>query len=198
MTTKKTIATLAMAFLIAGCGATVDSESDDTMDGASSSSAEMEKSEEATMEGKSSLTFVGGSSIVDHDGGFTDFTVDVGNSADLVNSTVTATIVMDSVYTDSNGLTGHLQKEEFFDVATYPTATFTSTEIIADGEEFDIVGDLTIKGITKAITMNARLEGDVFTASFDIPRKEFNIGNDSYGEKLLDEFIPVTATVYLQ
>ncbi len=201
MTTKKTFAALSLMFLLTACQASVESESDAMVEGGESSSAAMEQSEasEETMaDGQSSLTFVGGSTIIDHDGGFSDFTVDVGNSADIMNSTVTATVVMDSVYSDSEGLTGHLKREDFFDVETYPTATFTSTEIIGRGEGFDIVGDLTLKGVTKSIIMNASLREGVLHASFDLPRKEFGVGNDSYGDKILDESIPVKAVVYLQ
>lgn len=195
MMTKKTFFAATVAVLMVGCSAATTENASDTMQDEASSSAMMDDAAEET----SSLTFVGGSSILDHDGGFADFTVDVGNSDDLVNSTVTATVDLTSVYTDSEGLTGHLQKEEFFDVENYPEATFTSTEVIEKGENtYDIVGDLTIKGVTKSIIMNATLEDDVFTANFEIPRKEYGIGNDSYGDKLLDEFVPVTATVYLQ
>lgn len=171
------------------------------VDGGNSSAMmdDTEQSEDATMEGESSLTFIGGSSIIDHPGGFADFTVDVGSSADLINSVVTATAEVDSIYTDSERLTGHLMTEEFFDAENYPTITFTSTEITADGADgYDIIGDLTIKGMTKSIIMHATLDGDLLTAEFDLPRKEFGIGNDSYGDKLLDEFVPVKAEVYLQ
>lgn len=188
---------LAAVVLLTACGA---EEMDDTkMDdmAATSSAAMMDDKDDAEMT-KSSLTFVGGSSVVDHQGGFATFTVDVGNSDDLVNSTVTATVDLTSVYTDTDRLTEHLQKEDFFNVATYPEATFTSTSVVAVDDGYTITGDLSLKGVTKSITMAATLDDDVFTANFDIPRKEFNVGNDSYGDKLLDEMIPVTATVYLK
>jgi len=179
------IAAFALLFITA-CSAGPTAKTDETM------------VNKGTSEKKSSLTFVGGSSIVDHPGGFTDFTVNVGNSVDLENSTVTATIVMTSLFTDSDRLTGHLQTEEFFNTEVYPEALFSSTEVIKNSDGYRITGDLTVKGVTKSITMNATLVDNLFTASFDLPRKEFGIGNDAYGEKILDVLIPVKAVVYIQ
>lgn len=191
MTFNKTFLALSLSVLIAGCAASAPST--DTMNDGEASMMNDEMGET-----ESSMTFVGGSSIVDHEGGFADFTVDLGNAADLENSTVTATVNLESVYTDIDRLTDHLKKEDFFDTANYEEATFTSTEITKDGDTYTIVGDLTIKGVTKSVIMTATLEDGVFTAQFDIPRKEFGIGNDSYGDKLLDEFVPVTAVVVLE
>ena len=198
MNTRNTFAVLGMALLMAGCSApanTDDAMMDDKMDDAM---MEDSMNDEAMMNEESSLTFVGGSSVIDHDGGFADFSVEVGNSEDLAGSTLTATINTSSVYTDSNGLTGHLQTEEFFDTENYPEATFVSTEITGDNGGYKVMGDLTIKGVTKPVTMNATLEGNMLTAEFELPRKEFNVGNDSYGDKILDEMVPVQAVVYLQ
>lgn len=217
MKLRNTFAVLSITFLMAGCAAPSNNDvmmddhddammedsmkKDDKMmdsdDDKMMEDDKMEK-EDAMMEGESSLTFVGGSSIIDHPGGFADFTVEVGDSSNLAGSTLEAVVNVESIYSDSNGLTGHLKREDFFDTANYPTATFTSTSITGDDSGYDIVGDLTIKGITKSIVMNATMEGNVLTAEFDLPRKEFGIGNDSYGDKLLDEFVPVQATVYLQ
>lgn len=196
MTFSKTIAATSLVLLLSACQASVDPQQDAMMDDASSS-AVME--DDSMMEQKSSLTFVGGSSVVDHDGGFAGFTLDLGNSADLVNSTVTASIAMESVYTDSDGLTGHLKREDFFDTENYPVASFTSTEVISKGDnKYDIVGDLTLKGVTKSVVITATLDEGVFTGEFELPRKEFGVGNDSYGDKILDEFVPVKAVVYIQ
>src|SRR5687767_14681656 len=45
--------------------------------------------------------------------------------------------------------TGHLSAADLFDVEKFPTATFTSTTVVASGESFEITGNLTIKGLTK-------------------------------------------------
>lgn len=48
----------------------------------------------------------------------------------------------------------HIQGEDFFNTAEYPTATFTSTQVVFDGERpMSIDGELTIKGITQPVTL---------------------------------------------
>lgn len=59
-----------------------------------------------------------------------------------------------SVDTGHEGFNGHIQGEDFLDTASYPTATFKSSKIIFEGDTPTAVeGDLTIKGITKPVTL---------------------------------------------
>lgn len=53
----------------------------------------------------------------------------------------------------------HLMKADFFDVAKFPTAKFESTSVKVDGTTADISGNLTIKGITKPVTLDAKFYG---------------------------------------
>jgi len=110
---------------------------------------------------------------------------------------MTAITVLDIPADDSsNGkLVGHLKNADFFDVATYPTASFKITEVV-NGESITVKGDLTIKGITKSIEFPATLkvsEGTVLlTAStFEIDRTEFGIEYKSskFFDNLKDKFI---------
>ncbi len=85
-------------------------------------------------------------------------------------------------------LTGHLNSPDFFNTDSFPTATFVITEAkMKDGAgaaNYDITGNLTIKGITKSITFPAMVEmqGEMATATadFNIDRREWNI---RYGSK---------------
>ena len=154
-------------------------------------------------ETQSTLTFVGGSTIIDHEGSFKTFDVtltpDTTNPADLENASLEVRVDVASVETDSAGLDGHLMKEEFFDVENYPEVTFTSTDIRAEGDNrYSIVGDLTVKGMTKNVTLDASVTDAGMTVVFDLPRKEFVIGNDSYGDKLLDDIVPVNAEIVFE
>jgi polyisoprenoid-binding protein YceI len=76
-------------------------------------------------------------------------------------------------------LEGHLKDTAFFNVATYPKATFEITKGEKSGEgKYKITGNLTVKGITKEISFDADVKTDkVFwaEASFDINRTEFGI-----------------------
>lgn len=56
-------------------------------------------------------------------------------------------------------LDAHLMKDEFFDAAKFPTASFESTSVVVRGTTAKIIGNLTIKGITKPITLNATFTG---------------------------------------
>lgn len=146
---------------------------------------------------QSVISFVGGSDVVDHEGKFTKYTASVDldetEPANLEKATITADIDLTSVKTDAAGLDGHMQKADFFNTASGSTATFVSTKIENHGgTHYDVTGDLTLKGQTKSITLEAEITNDYLLATYEFPRKEWGIGNDSYKDKLLDEFVPVT------
>lgn len=75
------------------------------------------------------------------------------NTADPAASQVNLTIQAESFSTGSADRDGHVRSADFFDVETYPTLTFTSTGVERDGDEWTIVGDLTIKDVTKSVTL---------------------------------------------
>lgn len=77
-------------------------------------------------------------------------TIDTANPA---ASSVTLTIDPASVSTGSADRDGHLTSPDFFDVATYPEWRFVSTEVERDGETWSITGDLTIKDVTRPVTI---------------------------------------------
>ncbi len=69
------------------------------------------------------------------------------------------TIPTASLTTVNPALTKHLSSADFFDVAQYPEARFVSTSVKVMGTKAQIVGNLTIKGITKPITLDASFAG---------------------------------------
>lgn len=62
-----------------------------------------------------------------------------------------------SVNTNVEQRDGHLKSPDFFDVANHPKITFTSTKISGTPSELTIVGDLTIRGVTKPVTLTGEL-----------------------------------------
>ena len=69
------------------------------------------------------------------------------------NSKVELSIDPATVSTGSADRDGHLRSADFFDIETYPEWTFRSTEVSRDGDDWTITGDLTIKDVTKPVTI---------------------------------------------
>ena len=70
------------------------------------------------------------------------------------------TVATDSVDTSVPDRDGHLMAPDFFDTATYPEIAFQSTSISAvDDDTYELAGDLTLRGITKPITLTAEIGG---------------------------------------
>jgi polyisoprenoid-binding protein YceI len=149
-------------------------------------------------EASSSITFKGTSTLIDHPGEFEDFnvtlTLDAAEPANLEKATMEITIEVASAKTDNSSVDAHLQREDFFDAANHPQVTFVSTNIEAGTDNmYRITGDMTAKGVTKSMTIEATITDEGISTSFNFPRKEFGVGNDSYGDKLLSEDMPVEA-----
>lgn len=120
-------------------------------------------------------------------GSFTDVEGTIeGDPVNLADSKVHFKVNMESINTNNEDRDNHLRSADFFEVEKYPTMDFVSTKITETSEdEFDLTGDLTIKGITKEVTFKVEFEGkavdpwgqDVagFTAEGSINRKEFGL-----------------------
>ena len=101
-------------------------------------------------------------------------------------SRVDVTIDLASLTTGAEARDQHLRSADFFDVAQYPTATFHSTKVERRGEDhLKVTGDLTIRGITKPVTLDVTVEGKFkdmqgndrygFSATTSFSRKEFGL-----------------------
>ena len=94
-------------------------------------------------------------------GNFTTFSGTIHLDADHPeHSTVSATIDAASIDTRNEKRDADLKSADFFDVAKYPTITFKSKSVKQTGaDSADIVGDLTMHGVTREITLHAKLLG---------------------------------------
>ncbi|MEN4534461.1 YceI family protein [Pantoea agglomerans] len=73
-------------------------------------------------------------------------------------SRVDVTLPVSKIDSHVAALTKEFKGAEYFDTAKYPTATFHSTKVVAKGDnKFDVEGNLTLKGITKPVTLHATL-----------------------------------------
>lgn len=92
-------------------------------------------------------------------GTFEDFEGTIVLAEDPLDSTVNAVIKTASVNSKNKTRDKHLQKDDFLNPAEYPTITFTSTGVRADGDGFLVDGDLTIRAITKQVTLKLEPKG---------------------------------------
>ena len=121
-------------------------------------------------------------------GYFTRFSGEVVTAADPAQSTVNATIDMDSIDTRQEQRDAHIRSADFFDVGNHTVMTFRSTEVRTDGADWTVVGDLTIKGVTRPVELALEVNGfgpDAyggtragFSAKTEISRKEFGVDID--------------------
>lgn len=79
---------------------------------------------------------------------------------DFTKSKISASIDASSISTNNDDRDTHLKSPDFFEVENYPEITFVSKSIKeVDDDEFKLVGDLTIKGTTKEITLDTEFGG---------------------------------------
>jgi len=144
-------------------------------------------------------------------GSFKDIsgTVVAGENFDDAKITFEAKVA--SISTNNEQRDAHLTSADFFEAEKFPTITFTSTKFTKkDDDEFELVGDLTIKGETKSVTLEVE-HGGVATdpwgnvkAGFDlkgkINRKEFGLGWNALteaGGMLVSEDVKLVASIQL-
>ncbi|ORV91113.1 YceI family protein [Mycolicibacterium iranicum] len=121
-------------------------------------------------------------------GGFDDFSGAITVAEDGTPS-VSAEIAVGSVNTRNEQRDAHLKAADFFDVENFPTATFVSTAVRPDGDNYVLDGDFTLKGVTRPISLTLEFNGvnpgmghgEVagFEASVVLNRKDFGISFDA-------------------
>jgi polyisoprenoid-binding protein YceI len=84
-----------------------------------------------------------------------DATVDILEAPE--DTRIEATIDKASVTSGTNALDDHLRSPDFFDVLNWPTATYRSTRIAWEGRRGTLVGELTIKGVSRPVVLDVDL-----------------------------------------
>jgi polyisoprenoid-binding protein YceI len=102
-----------------------------------------------------------------------------------MNSSVEATLKAASLDTRTEQRDQHLRSGDFLDVEKYPAIKFRSTRLEGDKEEFKLTGELTIRDVTREITLDVQFEGQTkdpwggervgFSATGKIDRREFGL-----------------------
>jgi polyisoprenoid-binding protein YceI len=119
-------------------------------------------------------------------GRFTRFTGALHVAEVPEESFVEVEIQSDSIDTGNPDRDGHLKSPDFLDVENHPTLTFRSTGVeLGEGSEFTVPGELTIRGITRPVVLNAEYLGLIgdpwgntrvgFSATTEIDREDFDM-----------------------
>ena len=121
----------------------------------------------------------------------------VYDAADVGKSSVQVTMPITGMNSFVDKLDEHLASGDFFDAAKFPNATFKSTSVAAAGtNKLTVTGDLTIKDVTKPVTLDVTLNGAGehpmlkkqaigFSATATIKRSDFGVG--AYAPNVSDE-----------
>ena len=121
----------------------------------------------------------------------------VYDADDASKSSVEVTIPVTAIDTFVPKLDEHLKSADFFDAGKFPTATFKSTSVAAAGtNKLTVTGDLTVKGITKPVTLDVTLNGAGehpmakkqaigFSATGTLKRTDFGVG--AYAPNVSDD-----------
>ena len=130
----------------------------------------------------SKIEFLASQVTGSHQGEFQDFSGVIDYAGQPEKSRVNLTINTASVKADADKLTEHLKTADFFDVAKFPQAIFTSTEIKSGGDKgasHTITGNFQLHGITKSISFPATIsvtpEAINVESTFSINRRDFGI-----------------------
>jgi polyisoprenoid-binding protein YceI len=147
-----------------------------------------------------SIRHMGLSNVRGHFGGVKGTIVyDAANPA---KSSVNVTIDVTSVDTGNSSRDNDLKTDAFFDVAKYPTATFSSTSVAKNGSHLTVAGNLTLNGVTKPVTLDVNTPAtgvnpmdhkthSGYEATTTLNRFDFNVGS-KYPSAILGQDVPLT------
>jgi len=118
-------------------------------------------------------------------GRFTGFSGVITVAEDPLQSKVEATIDASSIDTGDETRDNHLRSGDFFSVEEHPNFTYRSTSVRQKGDDFEVEGELTIRGVTRSVPLSLELNGvgpdpyggtrAGFSATTEISRKDFGI-----------------------
>ena len=141
-------------------------------------------------------------------GKFNQFAGELVTGENPLGSSVSATIELTSVDTGNADRDNHVRSGDFFDVATHPTMTFTSVAVRPHGRDFILDGDLTLRGVTKPVSLALELGGfgpdpyggtrAGFTATGEILRSDFGVDFNAViesGGVILSDKVAITLEI---
>ncbi len=142
-------------------------------------------------------------------GRFTDFSGEITIGDTPETSSVQAEVQAASITTDNEMRDGHLKSADFLDLENNPTLTLKSTKIVPKGRDFELVGDLTLRGVTKSVVFSLEFLGSGpsmtpgatvtgFEARAEIDRRDFGVnfeGNLENGSLIVGNKVVLELTI---
>jgi polyisoprenoid-binding protein YceI len=119
-------------------------------------------------------------------GQFTEFEGTIVTGENVAESSVRASIDLNSIHTRNEQRDNHIRSADFFDVGQYPTMSYQSTTLVDNGDgTWTVDGALTLHGVTKSVPLHLELNGFTadpwggqrvgFSATADLNRRDFGI-----------------------
>jgi polyisoprenoid-binding protein YceI len=129
----------------------------------------------------------------------------VWDDKDPTKSSVEATIDTTTVSTNNEARDKHLKSPDFFNVEKFPTMTFKSTSVTGASGKLQVIGDLTLAGVTKSVTLDVdgptppiKGQGGKLVTGFSVTgtlkRTDFNFGS-KFGSPMLSDEVKFTIDV---
>ena len=117
---------------------------------------------------------------------------------DLSTLSINATIQVASIDTGNNSRDDHLRNEDYFEVDAYPELTFVSSGVVSHGDGYGVSGALTIKGVTRAVTLPITISGPVeawgssrigLEIRGSVNRHDFGVANDALADRSIGDAV---------
>lgn len=136
-------------------------------------------------------------------GNFGEFAASVEYDGELEHLKFQADIKAASIDTGIKKRDDHLRAADYFDVEKYPDIAFVTKSVHAQGDKAHLTGILTMKGVSKEVSLNATVSGPVDSpfeegtkiialhAEGNLNRKDFGVGHDGASDKLIGDQVSI-------
>ena len=142
------------------------------------------------------VKFLGSKKDGKHAGSFPKLTGTFSVEGDVTKAKLEVTLDIEAMTTDTPKLTAHLKSPDFFDAKRFTEAKFVSKSIKAGTDGYVVSGDLTLHGVTHALSFPAKIDvaagGVTVSSAFDLNRHDWGI---SYGKGNVNDLVKMTIEV---
>lgn len=117
--------------------------------------------------------------------------------SELSSSKFSFTVDVNSINTGNGMKNKHAVSDKWFDAKKYPNITFSSSKIVADGNQFKVTGTMMIHGVSKQITIPFSFQNNTIEAKFSVNRMDYKVGTMEGMSKKVSDKISLDITIPL-